>query len=268
MRLTRRQLLFFLASFLSYTSSLQGLELKRVILATNNNPDYIQFWPIVAPLWSAMGIQPTLALIAEEGCEIDTTLGDVIRFSPLAGIPESLQAQVIRLFLPALFPEDGCIVSDIDMLPVSRSFFIDSAAPCPDQAFLVYRALAYPELGYQKYPMCYVAAKGKVFSSVFHVSNREEIGERIRDWASFGYGWVTDETLLYHYLIEWESKGGDVMRLHNAYISRIDRANWPWDPSSLDLSRYVDCHSARPYQQYKSSIDEIARKISESLRRD
>ncbi len=268
MRKTRQHLLLFLACFLSCAGPLQGLELKRVILSTNDNPDYIQFWPIVAPLWSAMGIKPTLALIAEEDCEIDATLGDVIRFAPQPGIPESLQAQVIRLFLPALFPDEGCIISDIDMLPVSRSFFIDGAAPCPNEAFLVYRALALPDFQYRRYPMCYVAAKGEVFSSVFGVKNREEIGQRIRDWASFGFGWDTDETLLYRYLIEWETSGGDVMRLGNAQIGRIDRGNWPWDPDFLDLSRYVDCHCPRPYSYYKGSIDVIARKIGESLNKD
>ncbi len=68
-------LLFCMVRFLP----LSGLELKRVILSTNNHPMYIQFWPIVAPLWKAIGLQPTLALIADENCRIDETLGDVYR---------------------------------------------------------------------------------------------------------------------------------------------------------------------------------------------
>jgi hypothetical protein len=114
---------------------LHALELKRVILATDENPMYIDFWPIVAPLWKAMGFAPTLALIAHSECKVDTSLGDVIRFEPIAGIPTSLQAQVMRLFLPIFFPNEGCILSDIDMLPISASYFFEGAAHCPDDAF-------------------------------------------------------------------------------------------------------------------------------------
>src|SRR5579872_2110798 len=101
------------------SSSLGSLELKRVILSTDKNPFYSEFWPIVAPIWAKMGFIPTLALIAEDDASIDTSLGDVIRFQPLPDVPLSLQAQAIRLILPVLFPEDGCILSDIDMIPIS-----------------------------------------------------------------------------------------------------------------------------------------------------
>ena len=138
-------------------STLQALKLDRVILSTNDDPLYIEFWPIVAPIWTAMGLRPTLALIGDENCQIDESLGDVIRFSPILGVPESLQTQVIRLFLPCLFPDDGCLISDIDMLPISGSYFVDGAFACPDDGFVVYKDAA----GYweRRFPMCYVAGR-------------------------------------------------------------------------------------------------------------
>src|SRR3990172_8018007 len=125
------------------SSFLNALDLNRVILSTNNNPLYIEFWPVVAPLWEAMGLRPTLALVADENCTVDSTLGDVIRFPPLKDVPVAMQAQVIRLFLPAFFPDDGCLIADIDMLPISRSYFFSGAASCPDRSFLVYRDQAF-----------------------------------------------------------------------------------------------------------------------------
>ncbi len=248
------------------SSSLHALELNRVILSTNSNPKYIQFWPVVAPLWEAMGLRPTLALIADEDCPIDASLGDVIRFTPLPDIPESLQAQVIRLFLPILFPDEGCLVSDIDMLPVSRSYFFDGAAHCPDDAFLVYRDLAHG-WDYPRYPMCYTAAKGKVFGSVFGISEPKDITGAIPYWAGWGYGWNTDELLLYYFLKEWENTGGHVVRLGHDVGPRIDRDFWPENINSIDVSQYIDCHCQRPYSEHKEMIDQIVKAIFEQLQR-
>ncbi|MBS0648527.1 MAG: hypothetical protein JSS10_04790 [Verrucomicrobia bacterium] len=248
-----------LCSFLCLFSALNGLELKRVILSTNNNPLYIEFWPVVAPLWEAMGLRPTLALIASKDCPIDTTIGDVIRLDPLPGIPESLQAQVVRLFLPCLFPEEGCLISDIDMLPISQSYFREGASHCPDDNFLVYRE------GYQitNFPMCYVAAKGCVFSDIFQVFNREQIYERIYQWAQFGYGWNTDEVMLYKSATAWEQRGGHIIRLRHGADGRLDRGNWQTDISKIRISDYIDCHCPRPYSAYQSSIDPIVQAIQE-----
>lgn len=245
-------------------SPLCGLELKRVILSTNNDPIYIEFWPIVAPIWTAMGLRPTLALVADENCPIDTSLGDVIRFPPLPDIPESLQTQVIRLFLPILFPDEGCLISDIDMIPISRSYFFDGALQCPDNGFLVYRRTV-NEDSEPRYPMCYNAAKGSVFSSVFGISHRDQIPELIRHWAEYGLGWNTDELLLYAYLIEWERSGGFIARLDHAVERRIDRAEWKVDPAGIDVTPYIDYHAPRPYSEYRETIDAVVNGVKRQL---
>jgi len=236
---------------------LQALELKRVILSTNNNPDYIEFWPIVTPLWEARGLRPTLALIATEDVQIDTSLGDVIRFDPIPGIPESLQAQVIRLLLPILFPDEGCIISDIDMLPISYTYFKEGATHCPDTDFLVYRNRA---AGYEnggRYPMCYLAAKGRVFGSIFGISKRDQIPGVIRQLADEQYGWNTDEIVVYAYAKKWEEKGGKIFTLNHRAKGRLDRGKWKGNFEKVEVLKYIDCHAPRPYSAYQTSIDQL-----------
>jgi hypothetical protein len=241
---------------------LPSLELKRVILSTNNNPNYIQFWPVVAPVWLAMGLRPTLALIANENCTVDESLGDVIRFDPIPGVPESLQAQVVRLLLPTLFPEDGCIISDIDMIPISRSYYFNGASKSPPDAFLIYRDKAYGA-SIPAYPMCYFAAEGQVFSSVFGITEKEQFQDVIVHWASLGYGWNTDEYVLYLYLKSWEEAGNQIVRLGQGVGPRLDRSNWIVDDKNI--GKYIDCHCPRPYSKYKSSIDKVVKAIFELL---
>jgi len=240
-------------------SSLSALELNRVIVATNDNPNYIEFWPIVAPLWEEMGLRPTLALVADEECVVDSTLGDVIRFKPLSGIPTSLQAQVIRLLLPTLFPDDGCIISDIDMLPISRSYFFESARACAQDAFVIYRDGAYDHTE-KKYPMCYFAAKGRTFASVFNVSNLREM---IEEWASYGWGWNTDELVLYKFVNQWS---GEVIHLGHGVGPRLDRLYWESQMVNLerDIGYYIDCHCPRPYSENRETIDAVVREIRKS----
>lgn len=254
-------LLSLLALF--FTVNAPAFELKRVILSTNNNPTYIQFWPVVAPVWSAMGLRPTLALIADEDCPIDTSLGDVIRFDPIPGVPESLQAQTVRLLLPALFPDDACLISDMEMIPVSREYFTDGAAQCPDESFLVYRDKAYEPYN-PRYPMCYVAGLGKVFGAIFNIHEKSDIAKTIESWTEYGFGWDTDELLLYMRVKQWEQKGGSVVYLGHGVGPRIDRLWWPHDTSTMDASRYIDCHCLRPYETYKKTIDEVVQAIYRS----
>ncbi len=250
-------LCFFCLIFLP----LNALELKRVILATNNDPLYIEFWPVVAPLWESMGLRPTLALIADEKCPIDTSIGDVIRFTPLPGIKESLQAQVIRLFLPILFPNEGCLIADIDMIPISRSYFYEGASHCPDDGFLVYRNKA---SGYERggrYPMCYLAAKGNVFGSIFGITRHEQIAELIRSWNQARLGWNTDEIMVYEYAKKWAEKGGHIVCLNHGVTDRLDRSHGNINFNTLDISRYIDCHCPRPYSRHRKSINQVIEAI-------
>lgn len=241
--------------------ALDALEITRVILATNQNPNYVQFWPVVAPIWKKMGFQPTLALIADEYGDLDTSLGDVLLFSVLSDVPESMQAQAIRLLVPCLYPDEGCLIADIDMLPISSEYLRSGAVHCPDHAFLVYRDGAYWNEEMYRWPMCYVAAKGRVFQEIFGINRVDEIADLLRYWHSQGLGWNTDECMMYAYVMAWEFMRGKVVRLGHGVPGRLDRGNWTGEYQAIDLAGYIDCHCPRPYATYKESIDQVVQAI-------
>ena len=242
---------------LCIVSHVDALKLDRVILATDDNPDYIEFWPVVAKAWQEIvGIQPTLALIAHKDVEIDESLGDVIRFEPIEGVPTSFQAQTIRLLLPALYPDDVCILSDIDMIPLNKSYFVDSIQDCSEDSFVVYRDKAYHEHE-EKYPMCYLAARGSTFQEIFRVGNLREIRRKIQALHDFGLGWNTDELMLYHYLHAWKDFNERCIKLGHNVEKRVDRSSWRHDCKLLRSGYYIDAHCPRPYSRFKDDIDKL-----------
>ncbi|HSW73677.1 MAG TPA: hypothetical protein VLG71_00835 [Candidatus Limnocylindria bacterium] len=252
-----RVLYFLCISGLFAAQQSYALRLQRVILATDANPEYIQFWPLAAKFWrEVVGVRPTLALVADTSVTVDESLGDVIRFMPLDGIPTSLQAQVIRLLLPVYFENDVCIISDIDMIPLQKQFFVDAIKSVSDDCFVVYNDRA--SLRWKRYPMCYNAAKGKVFKEIFGITTRDQIPAFIRAWAGRGYGWNTDELVLYDALQRWPGHAKRCKKLGNGVERRVDRSNWQYNPLLLRARYYRDAHLPRPYQQYKEQIDELA----------
>lgn len=239
-----------------------GLPLHRVILSTDANEKYIEFWPLVAKAWKEIvGITPTLALIADENVKIDESLGDVIRFEPLPDIPTSLQAQVIRLLLPIYFPEDVCIISDIDMIPLKKSYFVNSITQFPDNRFIIYRDKAYKNT--ERYPMCYNAAKGKVFSEVFNIYSPAQIPDKIRAWHKKELGWHTDELVLTKKVIKWHTRTNRCVKLGHRTTKRIDRGFWGYDKTLLKKRYYIDAHLPRPYRKFKQKIDVVLNTVTQ-----
>lgn len=237
-----------------------SFHLDRVILSTNDNPDYMQFWPIAAKAWQEIvGVRPTLALIAPEDVEVDTTYGDVIRFEPIEGIPTSFYAQCIRLLLPALFPNDGCIVADIDLMPLQKKFFFKKIVNIPDDNFIIYKNRAYWFYKPRVY-MCYNAAKGSIFGEVFGATSYEDIPNIIRRWYQLGLGWSTDEKLIYQCLKAWHKRKTHVKKLgytkHKKYrICRKKKLRYK--AKKLQKGHYIEMNCPKPYESNKEKIDAI-----------
>jgi hypothetical protein len=142
------------------------------------------------------------------------------------------------------------------MIPLSEAYYKDSVKSVANTMFVVYRDTAYPPSLHQ-YPMCYNAAKGKIFQEIFGITKIDEIPILIKQWSEKNMGWATDELLLYAYLNRWKDFDTRCIRLNHTVSRRIDRANWQYNASWLVSGYYIDCHSLRPYNRFKAEIDTI-----------
>lgn len=245
------------------TAGCLGLKIDRVILSTNENPMYIEFWPLVANAWSQLiGFRPTLALVADENTHVDYSLGDVIRIQPIPGIPTSLHAQVIRLLLPIYFEDETCIISDIDMIPISKDYFVNSVKDIPDDHFVIYRDHGYGKKS-RRFPMCYSAAKGKTFKEIFKIKSIEDIPNKVIEWSKLKHGWATDEFVLCQAIYKWNLFKSKCTRLHHTSMlpQRIDRSDWKYDKNKLKEGYYIDAHMLRPLSTFIHEIQELAQDL-------
>lgn len=242
-----------------------GLVPTRVILSSDKNSTYLDFWPLVAKAWQQnMGVRPTLALIDGKNIDVDRSLGDVIDVPPLDNVPSWLHALYIRMFLPVLFEKDVCIISDIDMLPLSREMLCDSIKEVPADCVVIYWN---PYVGQAIFSSCYFAASGKTFREIFGITTLAEINACVCKAVAVNDKWGGDEEKLYYVLTEWENRTGRLVRLNLpfGFEYRISRVEWNYDVEKLKNGFYYDAHMLRPLQVYNKEIAELAHHLNLSM---
>ena len=98
------------------------MKIERVIISSTKHKNYIDFWPIVSKAWKNIGVKPTLIYTSNKKTSISEK-EDVISIH-IDKINPVFTAQNIRLLAPVLFPDEVCILSDIDIMPLSKNYFL------------------------------------------------------------------------------------------------------------------------------------------------
>lgn len=231
------------------------MKIKYALVGSNKNPDFLDFWPIISKVWKTrFDVIPVLGLITEEESEIiSTNDGLVIKIKKSNLLSEIQQSQLVRLFLPK-FLDGVCIVSDIDMIPISKKYFIDNISQYEDKDFLILSSHHEQTLGTNQYPMCYVVGHSKVFHEIFDLNE---------SWDQFlssvpNFGWFSDQVFLYN-----KVKNSNYTHVKFPYrefganIKRIDRSDWNYNTELLQSDYYIDSHLLRPYKPNEIEINKL-----------
>lgn len=203
-----------------------ALKLSHVVVSSDLNPRYLDCWPLARRAWREIaGLEPLLVLVAEEAPRDLRADASVHVFEPLDGIHTALQAQCVRLLHPALVEgASGVLVSDIDMIPLNRSYFHRPAGMICERDFLAYRDVF---LDVSEIPICYNAAHPRTWADVFQVTDADEVRSQLLAWATgvhydgvrAGHGWHTDQTLLYRTLVDRARQKRDVWILDDRFTN-------------------------------------------------
>ena len=259
------------------------MRLDCVLTAVNENQLYLDFVPFFIDCWKALypGVQTRIILIADVIPEkLQEYVENLILFRPIEGVSTAFTSQYIRMLYPALLSEfaGGIMMTDMDNVPMNRSFFTEHIKDIPDDRWVNLRDWRTRD----QICMMWQVATQKIWKEVFKINTVEDIRKRIQeansgiDYANIhgGEGWHTDQKDLFRYVMAWE---GDTQRYvflrdSNTGFNRLDRAYHAHPLCSGDCRLYeairrgefADYHALRPYQTFKTVNEAILATIKES----
>jgi hypothetical protein len=259
------------------------MRLGCCLVASDLNPLYLDFFPLLDRVWrKLLEIPLKLVLVADR---IPPSLrdchDDVILFPPIDGVKTAFQAQCLRLLVPALlssqFGERAVLISDMDMLPMSRPYYTSLIADIPDDSFVVFRSDLLKDL--RQIPMCYNAATSQTWSQLLGgIASIEAIRERLSEWAKVHHdydgrpgraGWDADQRILFDLIARGKQVLGAsrVVSLDDRHsgFCRLDRSELmrsgelsATQAHQVSEHRFTDYHVLRPQARYRSVNDDIA----------
>ena len=151
------------------------MKLEYAVVSSNSNPEYLDFWPYVAKAWkNLIGLEPVLLYIdnSEPPAWVHEH-GKVYYLVARSDWDIVQQSQCIR-FWAANILDKPFIISDMDMLPISKDYYINHAEYIGDAGLISYSSDIIKYRWYRtnpQYPMCYLAGDPKSFSDVFGQNN-------------------------------------------------------------------------------------------------
>ena len=241
--------------------------LEYVLTATNDNPLYIDFIPIFIKTWNKLypNVKVIIVLIANEIPEKYLKYKDnIILFEPINEIKTCFTSQIIRLFYPCILDSnDGILITDIDILPMNRTYFTRNIQNYDNDKFIYYREnVCFNE---QQIAMCYNVATPKIWKDVFNINSKEDIINKIKNIYSENNTWFADQITLFKHIKNWKLKQTSFVRLNEkeTKFKRLDRNTFDTNNIETIISNnsFTDYHCLRPMSQY----EEINNKIVDLL---
>jgi hypothetical protein len=243
---------------------------QKVALSCNVNPYYLEFWEPVSRLWrEKIGLEPVLFFVGDDKSLPPPGHGTVVHVPRVEGVPEHTQAQWARFFFTQSDPDAVWITSDIDMFPLSKTYFLDAPRPYADDCFVSLNS-DMKDL----FPVCYNVASGRVFAEVLELESTFAESVRALAAATSTYAHVVNGQELQNWGADEEYSSRKIGRFrarhphrniqllrpggfHNG--RRIDRVRWGYVEKAVTHDWYIDCHSLRPYAEHRDEIEALLR---------
>jgi hypothetical protein len=257
------------------------MKIEKVIVSTNSNPLYFDFWDMLSYIWKKkMGIDPVLVYIDKNPDEanISEKWGEVIRVKSVDMVPEYLQTQWSRFFFTGKYPDKVCMTSDIDMFPLNKDYFTTNlnSIRLDDNSHVHLNANGVTGRfddwvqGNCNLSVCYHVNYGKAFGKVFEMLptweeeivrlNSLNLGKDQSMWAPHLKGmnnWGAEEDYTTNVLRKKVSENKIKFIYTGMFNHRFDRTNWETCNAVKDRYSFKDCHSLRPYKDHEKEIKEV-----------
>lgn len=273
------------------------MKIEKIIVSCDDS-HYQYFWPVVAQVCKkVLNITPVLFKLGNDETDFYSDGNGLVKcIKKVENIPTSTQGQLLRLYGTKFFPDQVCLISDIDMMLLSKEYFIESLKSYSQNSYVILTSDGYDLkrkecrdlFDFQVYPICYHAAKGKIFEELLEIEETfEKFANKVINFKiNNKKEWYTDEV----YLSSMINKNYEKYEFHklergyqeNFYVpTRIEKYNFPvdfrdneemrltnlrignYDKEKIKNGYYIDCHCVRPYGWYDKEIWEIANIVIE-----
>lgn len=246
--------------------------MNRVLLSTDENETYLNFFPIVAKAWKKFFDVPVSLGFVTNRTHDDPLIvkmreyGKIHLLQPVQGTPIGNQAKMARFYIAKYYPNDVCMVNDIDTAPLSESYFHRVLSVRKPNTVLAVGAEVYrntPDFG--KFPMGEITAEGELFTRIvnpldlcfkdyilsFHNIRVYDHKEAINNTE------FSDESLMRVLLSRANTPITHTPR--NVDISNlwIDRSWWKLDKNRLNDGKYVLTNFLRPLNSNFDAIKPV-----------
>lgn len=177
------------------------------IVSSNENENYLSFWPYVNYNVKKLGMVPILIYTGKDKPK-KRLKGKVIYKPCPPDIPSNNYAQIIRLFAPSLFPDKYCVIADIDSIPLRKQYFTDPLRALPQKNGWVFWNDWSLGPSCTNWPMCFNLAKGSVWMEVFPYL-WDSIDTTIQKWITIQKrtgrkNHFTDQYYFGNHLCQWK----------------------------------------------------------------
>jgi hypothetical protein len=234
------------------------MKIDYVIVSTNDNPLYYEFWDIVKNLWiNLIGIKPILVKIGDNDNIIDYGEFIIHTIKKVDDLDTGFQSQIARMYVTKFYGDKVCLTSDIDMLPLNKNFFTKNIEKLNNDSLVIFSSDAYKNK--KRFPICYNAANGNLFNEILNLN--KSFYDYAKHLNSLNLGWDTDE-LYFGEMVHNYYNQNKIIYLNRGWnnglaINRIDRFNWKYDSTKVSEGYYIDSHLLRPYSKYSKEINEL-----------
>lgn len=224
------------------------MKIDNAIISVNDNSHYQFFWPLVSEIWYRLNrVHPVLYWVTDtlEGTEFPypSQYGEVRRVRPLRN-DSHLSCLLVRITGAVEVPGVN-IITDIDLFPVSKTFFVDQLKDVLDENLVHLSSELDYVAEYGKLPMAFYVAQNTVFKRLLTLGTSHETfkwnDDFMDDFVTVTqhldtYSKMNDEAYMFKKLIAYG---------HHQYpVSIFPRwGKRAWDLGYLERGNFTNCLS-------------------------
>ena len=253
------------------------MEIDKIIFASNDS-SYLKFWELNSEITlKKLGITPVLFHITNEDSDFyQDKYGLVKKIKQLPNYSTANQAQNVRMYATKYFPEEVCLISDIDMFLFNIDYLNKNVKDIDEDSLVILNSDAYdptrPECtgvfsGPDTYAICHNMGKGKTFNKILntyipfkdYMENVESMGSQGNNDELYYGKMVNSQTDVTVHKIKrgyctdfWAPN-----RLEKFHFKQKDLPHNLSVLGHIDISSFIDCHCPTPFETYESLIYKI-----------